>query len=169
MLHRKSRLLERFRRESLAWINLELHQNVTQARFLQMIDQRPFLFLELVSGGDLSKLIDTPQLVGNLPKILLELRKYAEALKCYDHVLEIDPMHAKAWYNEGNLLFDPGRHRESIACYERSLQISPLNASAWYNKGLLLKQGDLKQAAKCFEETLKIEPHHVKARLNLDI
>ena len=63
-------IIERFRRESLAWISLELHQNITQARFFEVIDDRPFLFLEFVSGGDLSDLIGRPQLVENLPNVL---------------------------------------------------------------------------------------------------
>lgn len=63
-------VIERFRRESLAWISLELHQNITQARFFEVIDHRPFLFLELVSGGDLGQLIGKRQLVENLPRVL---------------------------------------------------------------------------------------------------
>ncbi len=52
-----------FEREAMAWINLDLHPNIAQARFLQVIDGKPYLFLEYVAGGDLSKWIGTPFLV----------------------------------------------------------------------------------------------------------
>lgn len=47
----------RFEREANAWINLDLHPNIVEARFLHEIDGKPFLFLEYVSGGDLSRWI----------------------------------------------------------------------------------------------------------------
>ena len=70
LFNKKPLIVERFRREANAWISLELHQNVTQARFLEVIDDRPFLFLEFVGGGDLGKLIGTPQLIDNPSKLL---------------------------------------------------------------------------------------------------
>jgi serine/threonine protein kinase len=61
---------DRFKHEALAWIGLDLHQNVTQAEFVQNIGGKPFLFLEYVSGGDLSSLIGTPRLTKDLPQVL---------------------------------------------------------------------------------------------------
>jgi len=63
-------LADRFRREALIWVNLDLHQNVTQARFVETIGGKPFLFLEYVSGGDLSRWIGTPRLTEDLPQVL---------------------------------------------------------------------------------------------------
>jgi serine/threonine protein kinase len=59
-----------FEWEALAWVNLDVHQNITQARFVQTIEGKPFLFLEFVSGGDLSDWIGTPRLMQDLPQVL---------------------------------------------------------------------------------------------------
>ena len=63
-------IADRFRQEALAWVNLDAHQNVTQARFVQNIEGKPFLFLEYISGGDLGGWIGTPRLTEDLPYLL---------------------------------------------------------------------------------------------------
>jgi len=59
-----------FTKEALAWVNLDAHENVTRAEFVQTISGKPFLFLEYVSGGDLKSWIGTPRLTENLPQVL---------------------------------------------------------------------------------------------------
>jgi len=49
-----------FTREALAWVQLGMHPNIAQASFVQEIEGKPVLFLEYVSGGDLSEWIGTP-------------------------------------------------------------------------------------------------------------
>jgi serine/threonine protein kinase len=61
---------ERFRQEALIWIELDQHENVAQARFVETIEGRPFIFLEYVSGGDLAGWIGLPRLTQNLPLVL---------------------------------------------------------------------------------------------------
>jgi serine/threonine protein kinase len=60
----------RFENEATAWVNLDLHPNITEARFLDVINGQPFLFLEYVAGGDLSRWIGTPRLLDDLPQVL---------------------------------------------------------------------------------------------------
>src|SRR5215210_6911248 len=48
---------ERFRKEAIMWVNLDLHLNVTEALFVENVEGRPLLFLEYVGGGNLSALI----------------------------------------------------------------------------------------------------------------
>ncbi len=67
---RNPQIADRFTQEGLAWVNLDVHQNVTQARMVQQIEGKPFLFLEYVSGGDLSGWIGTPRLTEDLPQVL---------------------------------------------------------------------------------------------------
>jgi tetratricopeptide (TPR) repeat protein len=61
---------ERFVQEALAWVNLDPHQNITEAVMVQQIESKPFLFLEYVSRGDLGGLIGNPRLTENLPEVL---------------------------------------------------------------------------------------------------
>lgn len=63
-------IAHRFTQEALTWINLDVHQNVTAARFVETIEGKPYLFLEYVSGGDLGGWIGTPRLTEDLPQAL---------------------------------------------------------------------------------------------------
>lgn len=61
---------EEFVKEALTWVNLDVHENVARAEFVKTIQGKPFLFLEYVSGGDLSRWIGTPRLTEDLPQVL---------------------------------------------------------------------------------------------------
>ncbi|MGH9762530.1 MAG: hypothetical protein ACREAC_17050 [Blastocatellia bacterium] len=65
---------ERFTQEALAWVRLDAHQNITLARWVEQIEGKPYLFLEYVTGGDLSSWIGTPRLTGDLPRGVLGAR-----------------------------------------------------------------------------------------------
>jgi serine/threonine protein kinase len=84
---RSPQVVERFIQEANAWISLDIHPNVTWARFVRRLPGRPprhqgdrawlnrveawpFLFLEYVSGGDLGKWIGTPLLTENVEQVL---------------------------------------------------------------------------------------------------
>lgn len=67
---RNPRIAPMFTREALAWVQLDAHPNIAQALFVQEIDGKPVLFLEYVSGGDLSEWIGTPRLTEDLPLTL---------------------------------------------------------------------------------------------------
>ena len=56
------------------------------------------------------------------------LKKYEEAIKCYDKALKIDPYFSKAWNNKGHILDVIGRHDEAIRCYNKALEIEPIDA-----------------------------------------
>jgi tetratricopeptide (TPR) repeat protein len=58
-----------FTREALAWVQLDAHPNIAQALFVQEIQGKPVLFLEYVSGGDLSSWIG-PRLTEDPPQAL---------------------------------------------------------------------------------------------------
>lgn len=60
----------RFEREALAWVKLDIHPNITEARMVERIENKPFLFLEYVSGGDLASWIGTPRLTEDLSQVL---------------------------------------------------------------------------------------------------
>ncbi len=71
---------DRFMREALAWIRMDVHPNVTQARMVEKIEGKPFLFLEYVSGGDLGSWIGTPRLLQDLPQILRFAIQFCEGM-----------------------------------------------------------------------------------------
>jgi tetratricopeptide (TPR) repeat protein len=70
VFERNPEIARRFSHEASTWINLEAHENVARARFVEVIQGKPFLFLEFVTGGDLGKWIGTPRLTGNEQQVL---------------------------------------------------------------------------------------------------
>ena len=81
---RNPAVVDRFMREALAWVNLDIHPNVVEARMVQVINSRPFLFLEYVAGGDLSLWIGTPRLTQDLPQVLRFALQFCDGMT---HVL----------------------------------------------------------------------------------
>jgi tetratricopeptide (TPR) repeat protein len=75
---------ERFRREAVVWVNLDVHQNVTRARFIEQFEGKPYIALEYVSGGDLSEWIGTPRLIDDLPQVLSFAIQFCDGMS---HVL----------------------------------------------------------------------------------
>jgi len=63
-------IADRFTLEARSWVNLDSHQNVVRALYVERIRGKPFLFLEYVSGGDLHGWIGTPRLTKDLPQVL---------------------------------------------------------------------------------------------------
>jgi tetratricopeptide (TPR) repeat protein len=62
----------RFRREALAWIRLDAHDNITQAYQWEYLDNRPCLLMEYVAGGDLGQWIGSPLLTDH-PDVCVRL------------------------------------------------------------------------------------------------
>jgi len=62
-------IAHRFAQEAAVWIALGSHPNVTPALHMDRVEEKPFLFLPYVDGGDLSRWIGTPRLVNNLAQV----------------------------------------------------------------------------------------------------
>ncbi|MBA7597449.1 Cell division coordinator CpoB [subsurface metagenome] len=88
---------------------------------------------------------------------LFELKRYREAIECYDKALEINPDYDAAWYDKGLVLFRLKRYREAIECYDKALEINPDNDLAWYRKGLALFELKwYREAIECYDKALEI-------------
>jgi serine/threonine protein kinase len=55
-------LVSRFAAECRLWVQLGEHPNIVRAYSVEIIDGRPYVALELVQGGELSRWIGTPRL-----------------------------------------------------------------------------------------------------------
>jgi tetratricopeptide (TPR) repeat protein len=106
---------------------------------------------------------------------LKELKKYEEAIACFDQVLEINPC-PNTYYNinctniweekaltlEMLELFD-----EAIACYSAFLVIKPYDVHFMENKSrLLYKLGRYQEALACDNLILDVEPENVFSQEN---
>lgn len=54
---------------------------------------------------------------------LYELGQYAEAVKCYDKAIEINPNNANAWKNKGLALYKSGHHAEAAECFKKAEEL----------------------------------------------
>ncbi len=80
--------LERFRVEAYTWINLGRHPNVVEALEFEVIEGRPYLFIEYVSGGDLSDWIGTDRLT--LPQALTFALEFCDGMThAYENGLKV--------------------------------------------------------------------------------
>ena len=55
---------------------------------------------------------------------LIQLKRYAEAMECYDKVLEMHP-NATTWCKKGTCCHHLKRHGEAIACFDKALAACP--------------------------------------------
>ncbi len=87
------------------------------------------------------------------------LRRYNEAIDCYDKAIRINPEFAYAWHNKGTALDNLGNYNEAITCYDKVIGINPEDAYAWINKGTALYNlGRYKEAIKCYDGAIRINP-----------
>ena len=54
--------ISRFAAECRLWVQLGEHPNIVRAHSVEIIDGRPYVVLELIQGGELSRWIGTPRL-----------------------------------------------------------------------------------------------------------
>lgn len=90
--------------------------------------------------------------------------KWSKAIEVYNAALEVDPTHAKIWYNKGIALNNLQRYEEAIDAFDQVIRINPeevnARASAWFNKGMALqKLGRYEEAIEAFDQQLKINPN----------
>jgi protein O-mannosyl-transferase len=85
------------------------------------------------------------------------LKRYEEAIKCYDESIKITPDLYRTWYNKGCTLVKLGKNEEGIVCYDEAIKLKSDNPDTWTNKGIALvhlKKYD--EAIECYNNALKI-------------
>ncbi|WP_448563432.1 tetratricopeptide repeat protein [Trichothermofontia sp.] len=89
--------------------------------------------------------------------------RYAEALACYDEIIELQPDQAEAWHNRGTSLAKLKRFDEAIAAYQRATTLAPDYAEAWFNWGsILLSQKQPEAALRCYDQAIKYRPNYAE-------
>jgi len=94
--------------------------------------------------------------------ILLREGRYADAIACYDDLLNRYPNYVDGWYNKGIALGEHlQKYEEAIKCYDRGLTINPRDIDMWHNKGKALYcLGRFAESIECFERVLQLNPHY---------
>jgi len=77
---------------------------------------------------------------------------------------------ANSWYNKGIILFKMCRYQDALNSFAQAADIDPEFTEAWFNKGMVLMcSGKYLEAIRAFNKLLKIHPHDVRAREQLDL
>jgi len=95
---------------------------------------------------------------------LAALGQPAEALRCYDEALQLDPRSAPTLNNKGNTLNKLGRREEAVACFDQAIAIDFKYAAPYLNKAIsFVWLRRYPEAMQCLEQALSIEPRLVDA------
>ncbi len=90
------------------------------------------------------------------------------AERWYRRALSMEPRHAGALVNLGNLVFEQGRHRTASELYRAATRVKPSFAPAWYNLANSLDElGRRDLAVENYKKCLSIDPNYADAHFNL--
>jgi tetratricopeptide (TPR) repeat protein len=92
---------------------------------------------------------------------------HEEALKAFDHAVQLKPGDAESWASRGTILHRLRRFDEAIADNLRAHQLSPASADICNNIGASLQylRRD-EEALSWFDKALALRPNFVKALIN---
>ena len=115
----------------------------------------------------LSLIPDRVSVLSNLSSVLLQQKKYSEAVQYIDKVLELSPDDDVAWLNKAIYQFHSQQLEDSLTSCDRALMIKPEWADALSNRGLVLKAlRRYEEALNSCDRALAIEDYHVEALSN---
>ena len=93
----------------------------------------------------------------NKGKRYSNIRRYEEAIECYNKAIEINPYDENIWCNKGDCLTNLKRYEEAIKCYDMVITLNPSNEKALGEKGYVLYALGRNEEARKFYSKLKIE------------
>lgn len=98
----------------------------------------------------------------------LKVDRNREAIKCFEHLLRLQPDCPESYSNLGTAHFKSGNFELAIANFRQALELQPDNPEAHYNWGAALQsQGHVDLAISMFQSTLEKSPEHINALKNL--
>lgn len=110
-----------------------------------------------LEGVNSSRLIEARQW-RKKAEIFEGMKKYPEAIDCYNRSLELDPSNALIWNNKGWTLRIMGHPEEALDCFDRALALEPSYSLFWSNKGLAFDDmGRYEDALQCLDRALEID------------
>jgi serine/threonine protein kinase len=107
-----------------------------------------------------SEMMDSQVELLNNGDSLFTIKRYMEALRYYDRLLELNPRSAKFWQRKGETLARLGKHHEAILYFGKALEIEPSNLDAAKgNIGCLMSMGRQRDALEFCSPILALNPN----------
>ena len=83
--------------------------------------------------------------------VLSYLRRYEEAIECFDKAIEIDEKDTYSRYKKGITLTRLKRYKEAIECFDKAIKIDEKDVEVWTGKGVALSRlKRYEEAIECF-------------------
>jgi curved DNA-binding protein CbpA len=163
--------------EVLAKAKADVFARIGEAhRVLTDPNLRAEYLLELQSGGpdkvDVSMILQAEELFQK-GKLLIQARKYPEAIKMFDEVITITPDDAEVYSWRGYAKFFTFQDRKQglveamkdvTHCLKRNANV----VAAFYHQGMMNKIcGDIAAAKKHFQQAVRMDSKHLEAQREL--
>ncbi|CAG9328043.1 unnamed protein product [Blepharisma stoltei] len=99
----------------------------------------------------------------NKGHVFYDLKRYQEAIECYNEAILLDPNNINYYSHKGNSLCKLKRYLEAIECYDEEIKLNPNNADSYWKKGYALNElGRYPEALENYDEAIKINPYYYK-------
>ncbi len=106
----------------------------------------------------------------HVSRLLIELRRYEQAIAQVQAVIAEHPERSDAWEVLGIAWRRSGRYADALAAYDRALGIRPDDFHLHYNRGIALRNhGDPDGALEAYERAISIAPGFSPALANLGL
>ncbi len=106
----------------------------------------------------------------NYGNVLRDLKRFGEAIACYDRALHLEPTYSDAHNNRGGALYGLGDFEAALESYDYAISYRPDYADAHYNRGVTLQAlNRIEEALASFARALSLRPRFAEALYNQGI
>jgi len=96
---------------------------------------------------------------------------HAEAIRFFDHAIEIDPALAAAWHDRGICLRELGKNEDALKSIDKAVELEPENEEFLFTRAELLKKigilhgqkNAIAAAGRTYNRVLEINPNNAEA------
>ncbi|MDM8525871.1 tetratricopeptide repeat protein [Desulfococcaceae bacterium HSG8] len=86
-----------------------------------------------------------------------EAEKHRQAVKCFSHVIRLNPEDANAYYNRGIAYNKSGSYKRAIKDFTQTIRLDPNYAIAYINRGYIYAElDDFDQACSDFQKAYEL-------------
>ncbi|GAC1373130.1 MAG: tetratricopeptide repeat protein [Aquirhabdus sp.] len=109
-----------------------------------------------------------PNILGRLGEVLVRLKRYDDAIKCFQRALQLAPEHIMFYMFMALAYFEKGDFTQARLSYQTASNLAPQYLLAKYGVARMFEAEELiEDAITAYEQVLLLEPTHLAALGNL--